>query len=177
MPRSYYADWIRISCEECYHFTLLRKQLQNMGADYGALVAHQGLWDVAQYSAGDVLRRMALVPRVLEARGLDVTPTMIKRVHRAGDVRFAEILKIILRDEVGHVAAGSRWFNWICAQRKLDAVQAFNDIISQYQHDMNAHIKGPFEEGIRLAAGFSADELAYLKRPLCQSLNKTETQL
>jgi len=162
MPVDYYEDWLRIACEECYHFSLVRHQLRLMDVDYGDLPAHQGLWDVAIYSGDDVVKRMALVPRVLEARGLDVTPTMIERVTKVGDTGFADILHIILRDEIGHVAAGSRWFREVCTLRGLESAVVFNDIIQKYRQDMNAHIKGPFQREARLAAGFSSQELEQL---------------
>lgn len=162
MPQAYYEDWLSVACEECYHFSLIRHQLNKMDVDYGDLPAHEGLWDVAQYSGHDVLVRMALVPRVLEARGLDVTPGMIERVLKVGDSDFADILRIIFRDEVGHVAIGSHWFKAICQQRDLDSDVTFNDIIHKYRKDMNAHIKGPFQEEARLSAGFSLRELEQL---------------
>ncbi len=163
MPEQYYDDWMKVATEECYHFSMIRQQLQREGSDYGELPAHQGLWDVANYSADDVLHRMALVPRVLEARGLDVTPGMIKRVEDAGYDNFAEILKIIFRDEIGHVRIGSFWFNTLCKKRALDPLQQFNSMLADYCRDMNAHISGPFDEDARKSAGFSEQELEQLK--------------
>lgn len=162
LPNEYYADWIRIACEECYHFSLIRHRMRELDIEYGDLPAHQGLWEVAQYSAEDVLKRMALVPRVLEARGLDVTPGMIKRIKRVGETVTAEILSIILRDEIGHVAAGSHWFQYFCRSRNLPVTETFNNIIRQYLTDMNAHIKGPFYLEARKQAGFSNDEIEIL---------------
>jgi len=159
MPAAYYADWLRVAAEECYHFSLIRHQLRNMGSDYGALTAHNGLWDVAVYSASDVLKRMALVPRVLEARGLDVTPGMIQRVTDVGDMRFADILGIILRDEIRHVRTGSEWFKTICNQRGLDSTTTFDKILREYRTDLNAHINGPFHIAARLQAGFTQTEI------------------
>jgi len=159
MPSDYYEDWLRIAAEECYHFNLIRTQLLNMGSDYGELPAHNGLWDVAVYSASDVMNRMALVPRVLEARGLDVTPGMIERVTDAGDLAFADILEIILRDEIGHVRAGSRWFRYICGQRGLEPTSTFDKILRRYREDLNAHIRGPFHIEARLQAGFNQTEI------------------
>lgn len=164
MPKSYYDDWLRVASEECYHFNLIRLQLRKMGVEYGDLPAHQGLWDVAMYSAGDVLTRMSLVPRVLEARGLDVTPTMIERVSKAGDVEFAEILKIIFRDEIGHVGIGSFWFNHLCKDRHLNPLETFDRILQDYRRDMNAHINGPFEMDARLQAGFTSQEMDCLNQ-------------
>ncbi len=159
MPEDYYDDWLRVAAEECYHFRLVRLQLQSMGSDYGQLPAHHGLWDVAVYSAADVMMRMALVPRVLDARGLDVTPSMIERVNRTGDYLFGEILGIILRDEVRHVRTGSQWFRYCCEQRKLDAVVTFDTILKQYMQDLNAHINGPLHVEARLQAGFTQTEI------------------
>lgn len=159
MPFNYYQDWLQVAAEECYHFSLIRLQLLTMGSDYGALPAHEGLWDVAVYSASDVMNRMALVPRVLEARGLDVTPGMIERVTEAGDKQFADILKIILRDEIRHVRTGSQWFRYECEQRGLDSTDTFDKILRQYKEDLNAHIRGPFHIEARLQAGFNQTEI------------------
>jgi uncharacterized ferritin-like protein (DUF455 family) len=162
MPLRYYEDWLLIAAEECYHFTLIRTQLRKMGSDYGDLPAHNGLWDVAIYSTADVINRMALVPRVLEARGLDVTPGMIDRVNDVGDSEFADILKIILRDEIGHVRAGSHWFKYVCGHRGLDSTDTFDKILRQYKEDLNAHIRGPFHIEARLQAGFNQTEITNL---------------
>lgn len=164
MPFEYYSDWLTVAAEECYHFTLVRHQLKKMDSDYGQLVAHNGLWEVARYSASDVLQRMALVPRVLEARGLDVTPSMIKRVDAVGDRQFADILKIIHRDEIRHVRAGSKWFHYCCTKRSLEPDATFDTILGQYKSDMNAAISGPFHRSARLNAGFSEAELEKLQK-------------
>ena len=163
MPAQYYADWLRVAAEECYHFALVRQQLLRLDSDYGHLPAHSGLWEVARYSAEDVLIRMALVPRVLEARGLDVTPDMIRRVTEVGDSAFADILRIIFRDEIRHVRTGSLWFNYICTGRKLAPESTFENILQQYKSDLNAHINGPFEIEARLQAGFTPVELDRLR--------------
>ena len=163
MPEDYYTDWLRVAAEECYHFSLIQNQLRLMGSDYGDLSAHQGLWDVAVYSASDVLKRMALVPRVLEARGLDVTPGMIERVTEIGDTKFADILRIILRDEIRHVRTGSQWFRYICDQRGLDSTITFDKILDEYKSDLNAHINGPFHVAARLQAGFTQTEINRLQ--------------
>ena len=164
MPPSYYANWLRVAAEECYHFSLIRNQLKRMGSDYARLPAHHGLWDVAVYSASDVLTRMALVPRVLEARGLDVAPSMIERVEAVNDNQFADILRIILRDEVRHVRTGSEWFRALCKQRGIDSTIEFDKILRQYMNDLNAHIKGPFHVSARLRAGFNQTEIDNLSR-------------
>jgi uncharacterized ferritin-like protein (DUF455 family) len=160
LPRDYYDDWVQIAGEEAYHFTLLRDRLQELGYDYGDFEAHDGLWEMARKTAHDPLIRMALVPRVLEARGLDVTPGMMARLRAAGDVRTADILVVILRDEVGHVAAGSRWFRYLCQARGLDPDATYRQLIRQY---MTGRIKGPLHRDARLEAGFTEQELAYLE--------------
>lgn len=159
MPRDYYTDWIRVADEEAYHFSLLRERLQEMGYEYGDFEAHNGLWEMACKTDHDVMIRMALVPRVLEARGLDVTPAMMEKLKKAGDKRTLALLEIILRDEIGHVAIGSRWFRYLCDKRDLDAEKTF---ISLLQEHMKGHIKGPFYEQARLEAGFSENELAHM---------------
>jgi uncharacterized ferritin-like protein (DUF455 family) len=115
LPLDYYRDWISVAVDEARHFRLLEARLRQLEHGYGDFDAHDGLWEMAVKTAGSCLERMALVPRVLEARGLDVTPAMIRRLRAAGDADSAEILELILREEVAHVAAGSRWFAWCCA--------------------------------------------------------------
>lgn len=161
MPEDYYSDWLQVAEEEAYHFSLLRERLQQMGCDYGDYDAHNGLWEMACKTDHDVLVRMALVPRVLEARGLDVTPGMIKRLRDAGDLRTVALLEIILRDEVGHVAIGTRWFQYLCQQRGIDAGQTFAALLQEY---MQGHVKGPFHDQARREAGFSDEELFMLKQ-------------
>lgn len=163
MPEGYYADWLRVAAEECYHFSLIQKQLRLMGSEYGELPAHQGLWDVAVYSASDPLKRMALVPRVLEARGLDVTPGLIERVTEIGDTMLADILRIILRDEIRHVRTGSQWFKYLCDKRGMGSIGIFDKILREYRKDMNAHINGPFHVSARLQAGFTQTEINKLQ--------------
>jgi uncharacterized ferritin-like protein (DUF455 family) len=159
MPRKLYADWIKVADEEAYHFSLLNQYIQDRGHSYGDYPAHNGLWEMAQKTADDVMVRMALVPRVLEARGLDVTPGLIKKLQQFKDQPFVDILQIIHRDEIGHVAIGSHWFKTVCAQRQLDARVVFKSLIQQYMH---AGLKGPFDEVARLQAGFTEQELADL---------------
>ena len=161
MPRQYYDDWVRVAEEEAYHFSLLRERLRDLGYDYGDFAAHNGLWAMAEETAHDVLVRMALVPRVLEARGLDVTPGMIARLRRAGDEETVALLEIILRDEIGHVEIGSRWFRWLCGERAMVPESTFRELIGRY---MKGQLKGPFHRDARLQAGFSEDELAALEQ-------------
>jgi uncharacterized ferritin-like protein (DUF455 family) len=159
MPADYYSDWIGVAVDEARHFRLLAARLGELGHVYGDFDAHDGLWEMAVRTAGSCLERMALVPRVLEARGLDVTPAMIVRLRAAGDAASADILDVILREEVAHVAAGSRWFAWCCARTGVDPEATFAGLVAR--HAAGA-IKRPLNDVARRAAGFSAEELARL---------------
>ena len=159
MPEGFYAGWLQVADEEASHFSLLESYLNKRNCNYGDYHAHNGLWEMAQKTAHDVMIRMALVPRVLEARGLDVTPGLIKKLQQAGDDEFVSHLEIIHRDEVGHVAIGSEWFRYVCAQRGLDARFTFKQLIQDY---MKGQLKGPFDEVVRIQAGFTEQELADL---------------
>lgn len=156
MPHDYYRDWAQVAADETRHFQMLSARLAEMGHAYGDFDAHNGLWEMAVKTSGSCLERMALVPRVLEARGLDVTPGMIARLNDVGDKRTVEILEIILREEVAHVAAGSRWFAWCCVRESLDAQATFARLISLHAR---AALKPPFNETARRAAGFSEQEI------------------
>lgn len=160
MPDDYYSDWLQVAEEEAYHFQLLSKHLHGLGYAYGDFPAHNGLWEMTLKTAHDPLVRMALVPRVLEARGLDVTPGILNKLDSIGDSGAIEVLKIIQRDEVGHVETGSRWFHYLCEQRGLEAEHTFQVLLEQY---MNGPIKGPVDREARLRAGFSKAELDYLE--------------
>ncbi len=160
MPDAYYADWVGIAADEARHFSMLRTRLQALGHDYGDFDAHNGLWEMAEQTAGDVIARMALVPRVLEARGLDVTPGMIDRLRGLGDDATAGILAVILDEEVAHVAAGSRWFRWCCARAGIAPEPRFRALLDDYARGA---LRGPFNLDARSAAGFSADELRALQ--------------
>lgn len=157
LPAEYYADWLRIAAEEAHHFRLLRDHLRTLGRDYGDFPAHAGLWALAMMTAADPLARMALVPRLMEARGLDATPGIRKKLAAHGDAAGAVILDIILRDEITHVAAGDRWFRHLCAERGLDPRTTWRRLVLEYDVPKP---RRPFNETARLAAGFSADELA-----------------
>ncbi len=159
LPRDFYRDWLQVAAEEAYHFRLLRDHLRSLGKDYGDLPAHAGLWEMATKTAHDPLARMALVPRLLEARGLDVTPDIQRKLRGFGDAAGADILNIILRDEIGHVAAGDRWFRFLCAQRGLQPEAAFQTLLAT---PGVPRPRRPFNQAARLAAGFSAQELAEL---------------
>lgn len=162
MPQTYYLDWIKVACEEAQHFSLLRAHLQTLGYDYGDFPAHTGLWDMCEKTAGDVLARMALVPRTLEARGLDATPPMQAKLRRVGTpeaLRAVDILDTILRDEIGHVAIGNHWYRYLCAQRGLEPVATYAALARQYGAP---RLKGPLNLQARRHAGFDEAELALL---------------
>jgi uncharacterized ferritin-like protein (DUF455 family) len=159
MPDAYYADWVSVANDEARHFAMLRKRLRDFGHDYGDFDAHNGLWEMAEKTAHDGLARMALVPRVLEARGLDVTPGMIAKLRGLGDDATADILEVILREEVAHVAAGSRWYRWHCERASVDPRMRFRELLRAHAGGV---LHGPFNTEARLAAGFDADELESL---------------
>lgn len=163
MPTQFYDDWVRVADEEAYHFQLVREHLDTLGYDYGDFVAHNGLWEMAVKTAHDPLVRMALVPRVLEARGLDVTPGIMERLRQHGDDGAVSVLEIILRDEVGHVEIGSRWFHYQCEQRKMEPETTFRCLLKEYMKESHQVGKGPLHRKARLAAGFSEEELNYLE--------------
>ena len=160
MPAEYYADWVRIADDEARHFEMLRARLGELGYAYGDFDAHNGLWEMCEKTAHDGLARMALVPRVLEARGLDATPGMIVKLRALGDDTTADILEVILREEVPHVAAGSRWFRWFCERRGVQPESTFRALLADYAR---AVLHGPFNIDARAAAGFSDEELAALQ--------------
>lgn len=164
LPDAYYGDWVRVAAEEAYHFSLLRDRLGQLGHAYGDFPAHNGLWDLAMKTAGDALLRMALVPRVMEARGLDVTPGMMERFAAIGDQQTVTILDIILRDEVGHVEAGSRWFRYLCAQRGIDPESTYFDLLERH---LGSAVRCPLHKAARRAAGFTESELGRLEA-LCK---------
>ena len=159
LPTEFYNDWLNIGYEEALHFQLLREYLQALGYDYGSFPAHGGLWEMVELTAFDVMVRMALVPRVLEARGLDVTPDIIQRFRHHNHSRAAEILEIIYRDEIGHVEVGSKWFKYFCAERALNSDVVFTQLINEYATDK---IRKPFNSIARAQAGFSDKEMEYL---------------
>lgn len=161
LPENYYRDWARVAGEEAEHFQLLRARLADLGYHYGDFPAHNGLWEMALKTRDDVLLRMALVPRVLEARGLDVTPAMIERLQAVGDFDSVAVLEIILRDEIGHVAIGTHWFKYLCAQRDLQPEATFRQLLRQH---LPGRVKGPFHRAARQQAGFSAQELQQLEQ-------------
>lgn len=161
MPEKYYSDWCRVAAEEALHFTLLSDYLKQHDMAYGDLTAHNGLWEMAVKTDFDVLTRMALVPRVLEARGLDVTPGMIEKLQATGDRQLISILQKIFEDEIGHVKIGSYWYKTLCDERGLESKETFLALIKKY---MQGARFGPFDTEARLQAGFSHDEMQSLLR-------------
>ncbi len=160
MPAEFYSDWTKVAAEEVYHFTLIRLRLNQMGYDYGDFPAHTGLWDLARRTAPDLLQRMALVPRMMEARGLDVTPGIMDKFKQIKDQETVDILEIILRDEIGHVQAGSRWFKYVCRQRGLEPEATYFRLLTDYT---GGKMSCPLHIQARLEAGFSKSELIQLE--------------
>ena len=162
MPEPFYTDWLRVAYEESQHFDMLHAHLNSLGYTYGDFDAHDGLWHMCQKTADDVLARMALVPRTLEARGLDATPliqTKLRKAATPGALKAVDILDIILRDEVGHVAIGNHWYRWLCEQRGLDPVSLYGELVKRYDAPK---LRPPFNEAARKRAGFTETELSYL---------------
>lgn len=160
-PFEYYRDWVQIADDEARHFTLIRDYLRQHHCDYGDLLAHNGLWEMALQTQHDIVARMALVPRVLEARGLDVTPGMIKRLEKVGDHAAVDILTTIYQDEIAHVNTGSRWFFYHCQLRNLEPRSTFLTMVKTHLH---GELRGPFNISARLEAGFDEMELAQLSK-------------
>ena len=158
-PDDFYRQWWGVAREEALHFELLRDHLATLDHAYGDFDAHDGLWQMAQRTQHDLLARLALVPRTLEARGLDASPAVKAKLLAAGDVRGGEILDIILRDEIGHVAVGNRWYRWLCAQRGLDPLATYAALAREHGAPRP---RGPFNLDARRAAGFDEAELAVL---------------
>ncbi len=158
-PSTFYDDWIRVAAEEAKHHALIALRLGELGARYGDLPAHDGLWEAAQATAHDLLARLAIVPLVLEARGLDVTPSMIERLERFGDSASAGVLKIIYLDEIGHVATGRSWFEWLCRERGIEPVDTYRALVRRH---FRGDLKPPFNTAGRDRAGFPGSYYASL---------------
>ena len=156
LPDAFYLDWLSVASEEAHHFSLLREHLRSLGFDYGDFDAHDGLWLMTQRTSADVVARMALVPRTLEARGLDATPPLQAKFERAGDHRAVEILGVILRDEIGHVAIGNHWYRWLCERQGLDPATHYALLA---QHHQAPRLRAPFNFEARRAAGFTDEEM------------------
>ena len=160
MPAGFYADWLQVADEEADHFVMLRDHLRGLACEYGDYPAHNGLWEMALKTAHDPMVRMALVPRCLEARGLDVNPGIKARLLAVGDQAGADALDVILRDEIGHVAIGNRWFLYLCEQRGLEPMATYQGLLDDY---MDGPLRPPFHIEARREAGFTEAELAYLE--------------
>jgi uncharacterized ferritin-like protein (DUF455 family) len=159
LPRAFHDDWVRVAAEEAGHYALLAQRLADLGVAYGDLPAHDGLWQAAEATACDMLARLAIVPLVLEARGLDVTPAMIARLDRLGDGESAAVLRRIYDEEIGHVAIGMRWFAFLCARDDLAPEHTYQMLVRRY---FKGALKPPFNDGARRAAGLSASFYAPL---------------
>jgi len=160
MPQAYVEDWLRVAGDEGQHFLLLVERLKTLNMAYGDLDAHDGLWDMARRTEHDVLVRMALVPRILEARGLDVAPPMIRRLKLNNDEQSAAILQRIYTDEITHVAVGNRWFRHVCNERELDGCAVFKDLL---KGPNSGYLKSPFNDEARFEAGFTAEEMVVIR--------------
>ncbi|WP_203563995.1 ferritin-like domain-containing protein [Deefgea sp. CFH1-16] len=160
MPAQYYADWLKIAVEEAYHFNLLCEHLQTLGFAYGDFPAHNSLWEMAVKTDADVMARMALVPRILEARGLDAVPPIRQKLANIGDQRACEILDIILADEIGHVRIGNYWYHWCCQERQLEPIATFVALLRDYEAPV---FRGTLNHIARQAAGFTAEEMALIE--------------
>lgn len=163
LPEQFYSDWLMIADEEAQHFALIRRHLQQLGMDYGDLPAHSGLWWHAQDTANDLLARLAVVPRCMEARGLDVTPAMIEKCHTNGDMEAVAILTRIYQDEIGHVERGSFWFKQLAEQAGLQPEIHFQTLLMNFY---KGKPKGPFNREVRIIAGFTENELDWLEERL-----------
>ncbi len=152
LPQSFFDDWMTVASEEAKHFSLLRARLKRLGADYGDLPAHDGLWEAAQASQESLGARLALVPLVLEARGLDVTPSLIDATLKVGDNETADILHIVYEDEKGHVAVGAKWFRFLCRRHGAEPAQAFRDLVRRH---FRGALKPPFNERARAQSGIT----------------------
>jgi uncharacterized ferritin-like protein (DUF455 family) len=159
MPAQYYVDWLKVAKEEAYHFSLIENHLQSNDVVYGDFPAHNSLWEMVERTTDAVIARMALVPRTMEARGLDAVPAIRDRFKQIKDHEVVEILEIILRDEVGHVFIGNQWFNFLCAKESLSPIKTYKELAKQYRAPT---LRGPFNLEARKQAGFTAEELSLL---------------
>jgi len=160
LPEKFYRDWLLVADEEAQHFALIQQHLQSLGYEYGDLPAHQGLWEHAEETAEDILARLAIVPRCMEARGLDVTPAIIEKFKAVNDANSVALLERILKDEIGHVAIGSYWFKSLCQQQGFNSEIKYQQLLQQYYHGKP---KGPFNREMRIIAGFSTAEIDWLE--------------
>ena len=160
MPQQYYEDWLKVAKEESYHFSLVNEHMQSFGFSYGDFSAHNSLWEMVERTTDSVIARMALVPRTMEARGLDAVPGIRDRFKQIKDVKAVEILEIILHDEIGHVFIGNRWFNFLCSNAGLSPITAYRELAKKYHAPT---LRGPFNFEARQKAGFTTEELDLLE--------------
>jgi len=160
MPKEYYEDWLKVAKEEAYHFSLVNEHLHTLGFSYGDFPAQNSLWEMVERTTDSVIARMALVPRTMEARGLDAVPAIRDRFKQIKEARAVEILEIILNDEIGHVLIGNRWFNFLCVKENLSPITAYRELAAKYRAPV---LKGPFNMAARQQAGFTAEELSLLE--------------
>ncbi len=160
MPKAYYEDWLRVAKEESYHFSLINAHLALFGFGYGDFPAHNSLWEMVERTTDSVIARMALVPRTMEARGLDAVPEIRDRFKQIKDDRAVEILEIILHDEIGHVLVGNRWFNFLCTNDNLSPITTYRELAEKYRAPT---LRGPFNLEAREQAGFTSEELSLLE--------------
>jgi uncharacterized ferritin-like protein (DUF455 family) len=160
MPRPFYTDWLGVAAEEAYHFTLVDRHLHALGYRYGDFAAHNGLWEMAMRTKDSALVRMAIIPRGMEARGLDATPAIMEKLKTSGDTHAMDILKIILRDEISHVEIGTRWFNYLCDSQNLSRQETFEQLMRRF---INGRVKLPLHRQARISAGFTEAELDFLE--------------
>ncbi len=160
MPLDYVSDWLKVASDEGQHYRLLAERLNTLDSYYGQLDAHDGLWEMARRTDHDVLVRMALVPRILEARGLDVAPPMIEKLLAQKDTESAAILQRIYTDEITHVDVGNRWFRYVCEQRSLDGAAVFRDLLEGHA---SAYLRSPYNDEARLQAGFTLEEMQIIR--------------
>lgn len=159
MPKEFYLDWAQVAEEETKHFKLLRDYLNRKSYDYGSFPAHDGLWTIAEQTKHDILLRLAVVPRIMEARGLDVTPDLIERFRQAKDDDMVTILELILEEEIGHVMFGTKWYRFICQRMEKDPEEKFREIMNDYLPSSKTK---KINKNARLKAGFSQAEIDYL---------------
>lgn len=152
VPNSFFDGWMKVAFEEAKHFNLVRDRLRTLGADYGDMPAHDGLWQAAHSTRNDLTARLAVVPLILEARGLDVTPALQDKMRETGDMESADVLKVIYEDEKGHVAVGAKWFRFLCAREKRDPAKTFQDLV---RANFRGQLKAPFNDVARAEAGLT----------------------
>ncbi|SSC73328.1 unnamed protein product [Ciceribacter sp. T2.26MG-112.2] len=152
VPHSFFDGWMRVAFEEAKHFRMVRDRLRALGADYGDMPAHDGLWQAAHSTRNDLTARLAVVPLILEARGLDVTPSLQDKMRETGDIESADVLKVIYEDEKGHVAVGAKWFRFLCAREKKDPAATFKALV---RANFRGALKAPFNDVARAEAGLT----------------------